>query len=271
MESRKQAARRPSPPLPSPASGSCSKSCRQIDPFLPHGLLGNVLEQQVGHIISERAADQELHREVVNAFRILVFVCLFGFHPTLGQDVADRARERFKSRTRVRIGWSEDVIEDEVTFVESALSTRELNRPAAILGSNGFKSLRRYRSCGCIFWDIQMLFLFDRVPAHRTFPFLPCSVWLLSENQFPRTFSRGLIHAKSIDQSPACRCRARKRNQCIRSGYYEISWPILHATWCMSCSRRQVLVDRPQTQSGGTYGSICLHLRSSPCLPNGKK
>ena len=36
-ESMKHAASRPSPPLPSPASGSCSMSSASLSPFVPGG------------------------------------------------------------------------------------------------------------------------------------------------------------------------------------------------------------------------------------------
>ena len=74
-ESRKQAASRPRPPLPSPASGSCSSSCSQVEPSRCAATsLDERLEQQVDDVVGQRPADEELHRQVVDALGVLALV-----------------------------------------------------------------------------------------------------------------------------------------------------------------------------------------------------
>src|SRR5262249_41951887 len=55
------------------------------------------IEPQVGHIVGERTANQELHREVVNALRILTRIPLLCRDPASRQDVTHRPGHRFKT------------------------------------------------------------------------------------------------------------------------------------------------------------------------------
>ena len=58
------------------------------------------VEQQVRDVVRERAADQELHRQVVDALGVLALVGLLGADPALREDVAHRARDRLEPLAR---------------------------------------------------------------------------------------------------------------------------------------------------------------------------
>ena len=96
IESRKQAARRPSPPLPNPASGSCSRQSEPVEVVSAERMLRERIEQQIRDIVCERAADEKLHREIVDALWVFAFVGAFRADPALRKDVANRAGEGFK-------------------------------------------------------------------------------------------------------------------------------------------------------------------------------
>ena len=87
MESRKHAARRPSPPLPRPASGSCSSRPSQSRPFSSTACLTSGFEEEVQDVVGQGAPDQELHGEVVDALGVLALVGLLGAQPPLREDV----------------------------------------------------------------------------------------------------------------------------------------------------------------------------------------
>lgn len=70
-----------------PGSGSCSIKSSQS------GRSGSRAVQQIRHVVSERAADREFHRQIVNEPGILPFVGLRGADPTLRQCIPDRTRQ----------------------------------------------------------------------------------------------------------------------------------------------------------------------------------
>ena len=133
IESRKQAASRPRPPLPSPASGSCSSRPSQSSRFSADDLPGDRLEQQVHDVVRERAADQELHRQVVDALRVLALVGLLGADPPLRQHVAHRARDRLEALARPGGRRVADAVEEQMALVERIGGARELDGAAAVL------------------------------------------------------------------------------------------------------------------------------------------
>ena len=133
IESRKQAASRPRPPLPSPASGSCSSRPSQSSRFSRDDLPRDRVEQQVHDVVRERAADQELHRQVVDALRVLALVGLLGADPPLGQDVAHRARDRLEPLARPGGRDVADAVEEQMALVERIGGARELDGAAAVL------------------------------------------------------------------------------------------------------------------------------------------
>ena len=66
----KQAASRPSPPFPSPASGSCSRISLRSQPCAAERARDQRIGGHVDDVVVQRAADQELHREVVDPLGI---------------------------------------------------------------------------------------------------------------------------------------------------------------------------------------------------------
>ena len=70
IESRKHAARRPSPPLPRPASGSSSSKPSQSSDVRLTTSSARGSEHQIRDVVGQRATDQEFHREVINALGI---------------------------------------------------------------------------------------------------------------------------------------------------------------------------------------------------------
>ena len=54
------------------------------------------VEQEVGDVVGQRAADEELHREVVDPLGVLAVVGLLGAQPALREDVAHGAGDASK-------------------------------------------------------------------------------------------------------------------------------------------------------------------------------
>ena len=133
IESRKQAARRPSPPLPRPASGSCFEHAEPIEVLLLDGLPGDGVEQEVRDIVGQRAADEKLHREVIDALGVLALVGVLGEQPALREDVPDGAGNGLEAFSRARGGQFDDVIEEQVPLVKRLIRARELHRTAPVL------------------------------------------------------------------------------------------------------------------------------------------
>ena len=133
MESRKHAAKRPSPPLPRPASGSCSSSSSRVNLLLLRRFPDDRVEQEIGDVIGERAPDQVLHREIVDALGVLPRVVFFGADPALRQEVAHRAGQRLEPFARPGGSQRHDIVEDQVPLIESIGRTRELDRATAVL------------------------------------------------------------------------------------------------------------------------------------------
>ena len=133
MESRKHAARRPSPPLPRPASGSCSSRSSQSRLFFSTTCFGQRIEQEVGDVVGQRAADEKLHREVVDALGVLALVGLLREHPALREDIPHGAGGASKRSPAVPPRRVDDVVEQQMAFVERVGGARELDRAAAVL------------------------------------------------------------------------------------------------------------------------------------------
>ena len=113
--------------------GLLLEEAEPVEVLLRDDLLRDRIEQQVHDVVRERAADQELHRQVVDALRVLALVGLLGAHPSLGQDVAHRARERLEALARSGGRGIEDAVEDEMALVERIGAARELDGAAAVL------------------------------------------------------------------------------------------------------------------------------------------
>src|ERR1043166_6703814 len=132
IESRKQAAKRPRPPLPKPASGSCFQKPEQINPLFFEDPFCGVIKKKVRYIVRQRTTDQEFHGKVVNALGILTFVGCLGLNPSLRKDVTHRARDGFKTLASADRGCFQHVVKHEVAFIERILSPAELNRTAPV-------------------------------------------------------------------------------------------------------------------------------------------
>ena len=91
------------------------------------------VEEEVDDVVGQRAADQELHREVVDALGVLALVGLLGAHPALREDVPDGAGDGLVPLPRARGGGIDDVVEQEVPLVERGLRPGEPDRAAAVL------------------------------------------------------------------------------------------------------------------------------------------
>ena len=63
----------------------------QVQPLALHDLSDERVDHQVGDVVGQRPADEELHRQVIDALGILAVIGLFRLEPALGEQVADRA------------------------------------------------------------------------------------------------------------------------------------------------------------------------------------
>ena len=136
IESRKQAASRPRPPLPRPASGSWSRSSIHAAAMLVEPLRHHRVEHEVHDVVGERPADQELDRNVVDPLRVLAPIGQPLWQPALGQDVANRARGGLETIANARRVRRDDVVGLEMPLVEGVGRARETLRAAAVTPKN---------------------------------------------------------------------------------------------------------------------------------------
>jgi hypothetical protein len=97
------------------------------------------IEQQIGHIVGQRAPDQKFHGQIVDAFGVQAIIGAFGPNPALRQHVPDRSRgslEAFADAGRERI---DNVVEQQMPLVERIVMTRKTDRTAPVL----LKKVRR--------------------------------------------------------------------------------------------------------------------------------
>src|SRR6266853_4437015 len=136
IESRKHAARRPKPPLPSPASGSCSINSSQSIPCsrAPSGKSGS--KQQVGDVVGQRTSDEKLHGEVIDAFGILSLISALGQHPTLSENVSHGMGKRLKALTRTRYFGIDRSVKNQVPFIKSVFRPDKRHRAVPVLLQN---------------------------------------------------------------------------------------------------------------------------------------
>ena len=90
----------------------------QIEVLLLNGLLAQRIEQKIGHIVGQRSADEELHREVVEAFRVLALVGLLRQYPSLRENIPHRAGNRLKAIARRRRRHIDHLVKEEMTFIQ---------------------------------------------------------------------------------------------------------------------------------------------------------
>ncbi len=102
--------------------------------FLPlHRLLCDRLDQQVVNVVGERAADQELHRQVIDALGVRPIVRVGRFDPALRQQVAQRTGHRLEFLPRLGLLGIDDVIVDQVPLVRGVLVAGEADGSALVL------------------------------------------------------------------------------------------------------------------------------------------
>src|SRR5262249_40412868 len=104
-----------------------------IEVLLLDGFLRNRIEEKVGYIVSQRTADEKLHREVIDSLRVSVLVGFLRLYPTLRQDIAHGPSDSFKALSGTSRHQFYDIVEDEMPFIEAVMRSRERNRPAAVL------------------------------------------------------------------------------------------------------------------------------------------
>jgi hypothetical protein len=124
-----------------PSEPSISQPCirflleqlQPVEALLPHAVFHDGVEQQVGDIVGKRAADEELHREIIDAFRVLPGVSLLCQNPAVRENIAHGAGEGLESLARMGGGGVHDVVEEEVPVIQSVNGAGERNRAASIL------------------------------------------------------------------------------------------------------------------------------------------
>ena len=132
-DSMKQAARRPSPPFPRPASGSCSNISSEAQFLVLEDLVGEGIKQKIRDIVCQRAADEKLHREIVEPLRVLLFVGLLGQKPSLRQNVAHGPGQRLEPVAGCRRRGIDAVVKEQVPFIQCFVRSGELHGTASVL------------------------------------------------------------------------------------------------------------------------------------------
>src|SRR5580704_14525974 len=89
------------------------------------------IEQQIGDVVAQGAADQKLHRQVIDTLWVLSVVGFRRPDPALRQDISDGERRRGILLPRAGGGGRYNIVKQQVTLIESVMA-RELNRAAAI-------------------------------------------------------------------------------------------------------------------------------------------
>ncbi len=122
-KARRQAAE---PPIAQARVGFLFEEVEPIEVLVLDSLPGERIEQEVHHIVGQRAADEKLHREIVDALGVLALVSVLRKHPALCEDVphgAGQGLELFAWAGRCRF---DDVVENEVALVKRVVRPREL-------------------------------------------------------------------------------------------------------------------------------------------------
>src|SRR5262245_32016935 len=104
-----------------------------IEVLLLDSLLRDGIEEKIRRIVGQRTADEKLHRKIVNALRVFALVGGLGVNPALGENIAHGAGDRLKALPWAGGHQFDDVVENEMPFIECVIRSRERNRPAAVL------------------------------------------------------------------------------------------------------------------------------------------
>src|SRR5215469_6629076 len=110
--------------------------------FLADDTLRDSVQEKVGDVVRERAAYQELHRQVVHHLGVLARVRRRGEGPTLGQQIPHRSR---KGLELVAGGGSARIsclIEEKMAVVQRVFAADEVHRAISIPGKDTRKAVR---------------------------------------------------------------------------------------------------------------------------------
>ena len=123
----------PEPAVAKAGVGFRFKQAEPIEVLLLDRLPGDGVEQEVRHIVGQRAADEKLHRKVIDALGVLALIGVLGEQPALREDVPDGAGKCLEAFSRAHGGQFDDVIEEQVPLVKRLIRSRELHRTAPVL------------------------------------------------------------------------------------------------------------------------------------------
>src|SRR5262249_19425910 len=88
---------------------------QQLEPvevLLLGGFFRDRIEEKVGDVVSERAADENVNRDIVDAIEVLALVGFLSEYPTLRQDIAHGAGKSLKTLTRPGGHQLDDVVKE---------------------------------------------------------------------------------------------------------------------------------------------------------------
>ena len=103
-------------------------------PLVPGGGVDQGRQHQVGDVVRQRPADQELHREVVDLLGVGPVVLLLGPDPALGEHVADRGGDGLELLAGPGVLRVDDVVEDQPSLVQGVVRAGEPDGPAPVSG-----------------------------------------------------------------------------------------------------------------------------------------
>src|SRR6185369_208528 len=143
-------------PVPQACIGLLFQKSEPIYILLLNRSLRHRIEQQIGNVVGQRAANKKFHREVVHPLRILAFVCFFGMYPSLRKDVTNGVSKRLKARSEIGCAEIHDVVKEKVALIERVVGSGKLNRTTAILLQEPRNVIRCrgdwcHRCCSCAF------------------------------------------------------------------------------------------------------------------------
>src|SRR5262249_33283159 len=113
--------------------GFLFEQAEPIEALLLDGLLRGRIEEEVRDVVGQGAADEELHREIVDALGVLALVGILRKYPALREDVPHRVGECLETFMGAGSGRLDDVVEKQVPLVEGVVRSRELNRTTPVL------------------------------------------------------------------------------------------------------------------------------------------
>jgi hypothetical protein len=84
-------------------------------------LTNELFAPQVEDVVDERAADEKLHRQIIDPLWVFPAVGFSGREPLIGQQVPQRTRDGLKPLALAGIFQRDDVIVDQVSLVKLAI------------------------------------------------------------------------------------------------------------------------------------------------------